>query len=164
MILITITSSLSLFVWGSSSHLRIFRSYGDVTVTGGGLHILNYAWQSWPLSSEGSLSCHTYCHTGHSFMIISKRIDGLDSVWRPWHSHLLPSVEQWSCHYLFLRLMSVAAENRTPNLPLAGQSKRSNQLCHRRGLSWLSIWKIQDKKFDKIWSRLIYIFFWLRHI
>ena len=22
----------------------------------------------------------------------------------PWHSHLLPSVWQWSCHYLFLRL------------------------------------------------------------
>ena len=30
----------------------------------------------------------------------------------PWHSHLLPSVWQWSCHYLFLRLGSVAAGNR----------------------------------------------------
>ena len=44
------------------------------------------------------------------------------------------------------------------------RGKRSNQLRQRRGLSWVSIWKIQDKKFDKIWSRLIYIFFWLRHI
>ena len=37
----------------------------------------------------------------------------------PWHSHLLPSVWQWSCHYLFLRRRSVAARIRTPNLPLA---------------------------------------------
>ena len=26
----------------------------------------------------------------------------------PWHSQMLPSVWQWSCHYLFLRLRSVA--------------------------------------------------------
>ena len=38
----------------------------------------------------------------------------------PWHLHLLPSLFQWSCHYLFLWLGSVAAGNRTPNLPLAG--------------------------------------------
>ena len=38
----------------------------------------------------------------------------------PCHSHLLPSVSQWSCHYLFLRLRSVAAGIQTPNLPLAG--------------------------------------------
>ena len=37
----------------------------------------------------------------------------------PWHSHLLPSVWQWNCHYLFLRLRSVAAGNLTQNLPLA---------------------------------------------
>ena len=30
------------------------------------------------------------------------------------------SVEQWSCHYLYLRFMSVADGVRTPNLPLAG--------------------------------------------
>ena len=42
----------------------------------------------------------------------------------PWHSssHLLPSVWQWSCHYLFLRHKSVAAGIRTPNLPLAGRT------------------------------------------
>ena len=36
-----------------------------------------------------------------------------------WHSHQLPSVWQWSYHFLFLRLRSFAAGIRTPNLPLA---------------------------------------------
>ena len=68
---------------------------------------------SWPLSSEGSLLCHTYCDMGHPFvMIISEE---------QWHSHLLPSVWQWSCHYLFLQLRSVAAGILTPNLPRTGQ-------------------------------------------
>ena len=30
------------------------------TITGEGLHILTYARHSLPLSSEGSLACHTY--------------------------------------------------------------------------------------------------------
>ena len=69
----------------------------------------NFARLSWQLSSEGSLACHTYCDTGQPFvMVISED---------PWHLHLLPSVLQWSCHYLFLRLRSVAAGIRTPNLP-----------------------------------------------
>ena len=74
-----------LFVYlGLSSHLRIFHSYGDVTIAGEGLQILTYARHSWPLSSEGSLTSHTYCDTGHPFiMVISDD---------PWHSHLLPSV------------------------------------------------------------------------
>ena len=66
------------------------------------------------LSSEGSLAYHTYCDTGHPFiMVISED---------PWHSHLLPSVWQWSCHYLFLRLRSVASGIRTPNLPLGSRT------------------------------------------
>ena len=32
----------------------------------------------------------------------------------PWHSYLLLSVKQWNCHYLFLRLRSVASGIRTP--------------------------------------------------
>ena len=94
-----------LFVWGLSSHSRIFHSYGDVTVAGEGLQILTYARHSWPLSSEISLACNTYCDTGHPFiMIISED---------PWHLHLLPSVQQLNCHYLFLRLRSVATGIRT---------------------------------------------------
>ena len=89
-----------LFVWSLSSHSRIFHSYGDVIIAGEGLQIFTYARNSWPLSSEGSLTCHAHCDTGLPFiMVISED---------PWHSHLMPSVWQWSCHYLFLRLMSVA--------------------------------------------------------
>ena len=44
---------------------KIFHSYGKVTITGEGLQILTYARHLWPLSSEGSLACHTYCDTGH---------------------------------------------------------------------------------------------------
>ena len=36
----------------------------DSTITGEGLQILTFARQSWPLSSEGSLACHTECDTG----------------------------------------------------------------------------------------------------
>ena len=102
-----------LFVCGLSSHSRIFHSHGDVIITSEGLHILTYARHLWPFSSEGSLAYHTYCDTGHPFiMVISED---------PWHSHLLPSVWQRSYHYLFLRLRSVAAGIRTYNLPLAGR-------------------------------------------
>ena len=63
------------------------------TINGEELQLLTYACHSWPLSSEGSLACHTCCATGLSLiMVISED---------PWHSHLLPSVQQWSCHYLF---------------------------------------------------------------
>ena len=57
-----------------------FHSFGDVTITGERLQILKYTRHSWPLSSEDSLACHTYCDTGHPFiMIISEDL---------WHSHL----------------------------------------------------------------------------
>ena len=61
--------SFCLFVCRLSSHSRIFHSYGDVTITGEGLQILTYARHSWPLSSEGSLACHTYCEMGHPFVM-----------------------------------------------------------------------------------------------
>ena len=59
-----ISDKVCLFVWGFSSHSRIFNSYGDVTFAGEGLQILTYAQHSCPLSSEGSLACNTYCDTG----------------------------------------------------------------------------------------------------
>ena len=74
-----------------SSHSKIFHSYGDVTIAGEGLQILTYARHLGPLSSEGSLTFHTHCDTGLPFiMVISED---------PWHSYLMPSVWQWSCHY-----------------------------------------------------------------
>ena len=83
---------------GCSSHSRIiFHSYGDVTFASEGLQILTYARHSWPLSSEGSLAWHTYCDTGHPFiMVIFKDL---------WHSHLLPSVctLYWKNKHFFLR-------------------------------------------------------------
>ena len=90
----------------------IFHLYGDVTITGEGLQILTYARHSWPFSSVASFTCHTYCDTAHPFiMVISED---------PWHSHLLPNVKEWSCHYLFLRRMPVTAGIRPTNLSLAG--------------------------------------------
>ena len=101
------------------SHSRIFfthmKTYDMETINGEELQLLTYAWHSWPLSSEGSLACHTCCATDLPFIVVISE--------GPWHSHLLPSVQQWSCHYLFLRLRSVTAGIRTPNLP--------NALTHR---------------------------------
>ena len=46
-----VTKNKYLFVWGLSSHLRIFHSYRDVTITGEGLQILTYAQHPWPLNT-----------------------------------------------------------------------------------------------------------------
>ena len=65
-------------------------TYDMETINGEELQTLTYAWHSWPLSSECSLACRNYCDTGHpSMMVFSED---------PWHSHLLPSVQQWTCH------------------------------------------------------------------
>ena len=59
-VLIVIVTIYLMIVWSFSSHSRIFHSFGDVTIAGEGLHILTYVQHLWPLSSEGSLACHTY--------------------------------------------------------------------------------------------------------
>ena len=67
-----------LFFCGILSNSKSLHSHGHVTIAGEGLQILTYAWHSLPLSSEGSLTCHTYCETGHLFiMVISED---------PWHT------------------------------------------------------------------------------
>ena len=87
------------------------------TIAGEGLQILTYTRHSWPLSSEGSLTCHTCCDTGLPFiMVISED---------PLHSHLLPSVWQWSYHILFLRLGFVATRHRTPKARMRGECSNS---------------------------------------
>ena len=75
-----------LFIWGCLSQSRIFHlyMYWEVTIAGEGLQILSHARHSLPLSSEGSLACHTYCGTGYPFIMV---ISG-----DPWHSHLPPSI------------------------------------------------------------------------
>ena len=61
-----------------------FHSFGDITITVVGLKILTFTRHLWPLSSECSLTCHT----GQPVIkVISED---------PWHSHILPSVCQWS--------------------------------------------------------------------
>ena len=80
------------------------------------------ARHSWPLSSEGSMACHTYYNTGHLFiMVISESL---------WNSHQLPNVYQWSYHYLFydLCLSLLGFEHQTFRL----RCQRSNPLRHRR--------------------------------
>ena len=85
-----------LFVWCFFlSHSRIVYWYKDVTIAGEGLQILTFARHTWPLRSEGSLVCHAYCDTGHLFIKVSLQ--------DPWHSQPLPSVWQWSRHYLICR-------------------------------------------------------------
>ena len=84
--------------WWFVCLFKVFRPTREffTHIEGEELQILTNARHSWRLS----FSLHTYCDTGHPFiMVISKD---------PWHSHLLPSVWQWSCHYLFLRPRSVA--------------------------------------------------------
>ena len=104
-ILLLIHRIKCLFIFGIYRPTWAFRTYGEVTIAGEGLHILTYARHSWLLRNEGSLAYHTYCDTGHPFiMIISED---------PWHFTLL-SVWQGSCHYLFFRLRSVATGDRAP--------------------------------------------------
>ena len=101
-----------MFVWVFSSRSRIFNRilWRRHHCRWRAAIFFTYARHSWPLSSEGSLVCHTYCDKGHPFiMVIFEDL---------WLSHLLQSVWQWSCHYLFIRLMSIASGIRTPNLPL----------------------------------------------
>ena len=56
--------------WGVSSHLRIFTHLE----TSPKVQVKGCKFAIWPLSSEGSLACHTYCDTRHLFiMVISDR-------------------------------------------------------------------------------------------
>ena len=67
----------------------------------------------WTKSSESSLACHTYFDMGA--FVNNGHLRGSVAL-------VLPSVWQWSCKYLFLRLRSVANGIRTSNLPLAGRT------------------------------------------
>ena len=58
-----------LFVWGFSSHSRIFTHIETLPLPVKGCKILTYVRHSWPLSSEGSFACHIYRETWHLFMM-----------------------------------------------------------------------------------------------
>ena len=59
-----------LFVLEFFVPVDFFYSNGDITSTGEVLRILTYARHLWPLGSEGSLTFHTYCDTGHPFIMV----------------------------------------------------------------------------------------------
>ena len=101
-----------LFIW-SLCPIREFFTHMETSPLPVKAANLTYARKSWPLSSESYLTCHTYCDTGLPFIIVISE--------DPWHSHLLPSVWQWSCHYLFLRLRSVATGDQTPISHMRGE-------------------------------------------
>ena len=119
---------------------RFFTNFHEFTMRGGFFfvclgvsQILTYARHLRPLSSEGSLACHLYCDTGHPFKMVMSE--------DPWHSHVLPSVWQWRCNYLFSRLGSITAGIRSPNLSLAGRTLlpaaalfNEKKICSRKRL------------------------------
>ena len=88
-----------LFVWSVSLTLENFHSFGDVTIVGEGLQILTYAWQFWPLRSEGFFYCAT--HT------VAQDIRELVT--------LIPNAG----HLAVELSLPAAAGIRTPNLPFA---------------------------------------------
>ena len=53
-----------------SSTREFFTHIETSTITGEGLQILINDRHLWPLSSEGSLACHTYCDTGQPFIMV----------------------------------------------------------------------------------------------
>ena len=102
-----------LFVWGFFwSHSRIVHSYGDVTIVGEWLQILTYVRHSWPLGNQGSLDFHTYWGTGHPFK--NGHLQGPVAL-----KNIAEYLAVGLSLSVFLRIWSVAAWIRTPNLPLA---------------------------------------------
>ena len=65
-----VQQSRFLFVCSFVSHSRNVHSFGDVTIADEGPQMLTHARHLWSLNSEGSLACHTYCDTGHPFIMI----------------------------------------------------------------------------------------------
>ena len=100
-------SYVCLFVWGLSSHSRLFHSYGDVTIIGEGLQILTYARHSWPVSSKFFIVPHLLWH---GVSVYNDHIRGPVTLT---HIAELQAVE---LSLPFLRLRSVVAGIRTPNL------------------------------------------------
>ena len=77
---------------------------------------MNFAPHSWPLSSEGSLACHTFCDTGHPFTIVISETRDTHTYWRAFSSGAVTT-----CFYDF----------KHPIFRLLDQ--RSIQRRHRRG-------------------------------
>ena len=105
------------------SHSRDFHTYGDVSITDEGLQILTFARHSWPLNSEGSLACHTYCDTAHPFIMVISWTRDTQTRYRAFSSG---SVTIW---FYDLGLSRLAFEHHTFSL----RGEHSNGLRHRCG-------------------------------
>ena len=123
-----------LLVWlGFSYHSKNFHSYGHVTITGEGLQNFINAQHLWQLCSEGSLACHTYCDTGHTFIMVNSK--------EPWHSTPIAdislAVELSLPVFYDLGLSKLGFEHSTFRM----LGERSNRRRFRRGLCirWTSI-------------------------
>ena len=129
-------------------------SYEDVTITGEELNILKYAFELWPFSSEGPSVWHTYCDTGHLFMIVISD--------DPWHSHLLLSVLQSRYHYLFLcgwdsnTQPSVCKVNALTDCVIAAVSMRS--IVSYKNVTYL---KYVDLSIYSVYTRIFRLLFFL---
>ena len=73
-------------LFGDLSHLRIFQSFRDVTITGESLQSLIYHLHSSPMSNKGSFMCHTYCYTANPLKLISPKIRDTHTCWRAYGS------------------------------------------------------------------------------
>ena len=116
------------FDWSYSSHSRIFHSIGDVTLAGEGLQILTYARHLWPLSSEGSSACHTYCDTRHLFIMVAISKD-------PWYSHLLSSLAVELSLPVLTTWLRCGCDSNTQHFACA----KHNEICVRISMV-ISIW------------------------
>ena len=108
------TDDVNVEIFCLSSHSRIFHSYGDVTITGEGLKILNMAIEQWGFFSVPHLLF---------IMVISED---------PWHSE--PIAERLAME-LSLTVFTtwVCRGWDSNNQPSGLQDQRSKQLRHRRG-------------------------------
>ena len=100
----------------------IFHSFGKVIIAGEGLEIFTYAWQLWPLSSEGSLACHTYCDTGQPFIMVISEDPGHSRLCRALSSGSVTNCSKDLCQWW------LGFEHQTFRL----RSGRSKPLCYRR--------------------------------
>ena len=95
---------------------------------------LAYSRHSWPLSSEGSLVCHTFCDTGHCFiMVISAECD----------THFC--CRAFSSGHVTTCFNGIGLRFTHPILRM--QAECSNRLCHRRGpiLGTIRKWVLNER-------------------
>ena len=113
------------------------------TITGEVLQILTYARHSWPLSSEGSLSCHIYCDTGLSFIMVIPE--------DPWHSHLLSSVLRFGAVITCFYVCRDWDSNTQPSACGANALTHCASAAGRRFLNFANVFSLfrNDHPFEK---------------